>query len=576
MRRTTALLLIILTLAFSVVTTHMEIVESSSSDELLIDAFREVGIENAGIVFVNDTFTLRAYPGREVVVTEFWTGFHRFFISERQSFEMWHGSNWVDVSYGKESEGNFSRYRLTLPTAVTLGEGSELKIRASYLFVNRVSVKGSLYEARLPVYPALTQNISSFRMHVVLPMGAKLGKVSSPLSFTNSTQGGAWVIDHESQGVGAFGNINATISYTPSSEDKYILNCRKMNRHIIISHSGLRVEDSYTLLNTGASISVFNLRLPPDASNVNARDGIGLLNVRTSEPENETRYIDAYVTPRSTFKLYYIWSFTITYSMPKEGYVSDEGGKSTLTYPVNGFPQFIRDLSVSVTLPEGGRFIASNPEPTSTQQIDSKTQISVDFGARLPSERPEIVVELVQSPFAPFIRPIALVLIAAGVIGSVHFLRGRRRVVEAKVKPVVVERPMLAGFLEQHRERVSLLQELESLRQELEDGKIGRDRFDQRSAEINRRRNELARSLKQLGIDLEAEDPSLGEQFAEIRRAEEELDRVNADLRNLDVRLRARRISKRDYDRRKGDRLKRRSLAIKRIEQALASLGRER
>jgi hypothetical protein len=574
MRRNTALLLIILTLAFPVIAARAEIVESSGSDELLIDASREVEIENAGIVFVNDTFTLRAYPGGELAVSEFWTGFHESFINERRSFEIWQGSNWAQVSYSEESKGNFSGYNVALPTAVTLRDGSELKIRASYLFVNRVSVRGSLYEARLPVYPALVHNVSSFRIHVVLPLDAEVGEISSPFNFTSSVQEGAWVLDHESYEVGPLSNVNATISYIPSSEDKYILDCQKLKRHIIIGQGNLRVEDSYTLLNTGASMVTFNLRLPPDASNVNARDGIGLLNVKTSKPENETGYIDAYVTPRSTFKPYYVWSFTIAYSMPVKGYISEEGGKSTLTYPVYGFPHYIRDLTAFVTLPEGGRFVASNPEPTSTQQIDSKTQIAIDFGARLPSERPEIVVELVQSPFAPFIRPIALVLIAAGAIGSVYFLRWRRRVVE--VKQVVVERPKLAGFLEQHRERISLLQELDGLRQELEDEKIGRDRFDQRSAEINRRRNELVRSLKQLGIDLEAEDPSLNEHFAEIRRAEEELERVNADLRNLDVRLRARRISRRDYDRRKEDRLKRRGLAIKRIEQALTSLGREK
>jgi hypothetical protein len=51
---------------------------------------------------------------------------------------------------------------------------------------------------------------------------------------------------------------------------------------------------------------------------------------------------------------------------------------------------------------------------------------------------------------------------------------------------------------------------------------------------------------------------------------------VNVDLRNLEVRLRARRVSRRNYGRRRRDHLKRRSRAVRRIEQTLSSISAEK
>ena len=149
----------------------------------------------------------------------------------------------------------------------------------------------------------------------------------------------------------------------------------------------------------------------------------------------------------------------------------------------------------------------------------------------------------------------------------------RRRKPPREKKLIKVEAPKLSDFIVQSRERITLLREVENLEQELEEEKIGREQFEQRTAGVNRRLGELTRSLRKLGRTLEAEDPDLVERLREIRGAEEELERIIQDMRNLDVRLRARRVSRKDYERRRRERLKRRSQAIKRIERTLESLG---
>lgn len=159
---------------------------------------RDIKIENAGIVFISDTLTLRkpppveegvhdSYPSGELVFGDFWVGFHESFIDERRSFEVWQTDRWVPATYSDESEGEFCGYRIVLPAPVTLRDSVDLRIRASYLFVNMVSSKVDRYEARIPVYPALVYDISSFAFHAELPPQAQFLDVISPLNFTEST-----------------------------------------------------------------------------------------------------------------------------------------------------------------------------------------------------------------------------------------------------------------------------------------------------------------------------------------------------------------------------------------------------
>ncbi len=581
MKQRTALFIILVLMGFSASMSKAVIAASPQSPEPIILVQRDVRIENAGIIFMNDTLTLKKPPpieeganesnlSGELIFGDFWVGFHKSFINERRYFEVWQTDRWVPTTYSEETKGEFHGFRIVLPAPITLREGVDLRIRSSYLFVNRVSSKVDSYEARVPVYPALEYNISSFTLHAELPPQAQFLDAISPLNFTESALEETWVLDHKSDRIGPLNNINVSIQYTPSLDDEYLLDCQRLQRQIHIKQGNLRLEDVYTLINTGSRINTFHLRLPSEASDVSARDGVGPLKVSTSEASG-TDYLDCYITPRSSLRSFDRWIFTVSYSLPKEDFVTEEGGESKLSYQIDGFPHYIREILAKVTLPEGGSFIASEPVNSSTKRVDSLIEAQIELGASLPSERTEISVVYKQFLLGPYLRIIALLLVAAGAVGSLYFLRRRKQAVE--VKPVVVKRPGLTDFLEKYREKISILQELDGMQKELDEGAMSADEFNRRSAEINRRRGELARSLKQMDRDLEAEDPELKDRLMEIRRAEQELERIDGDLRNLEVRLRARRISRRDYERRREDRLRRRSLALKRIEQALASFG---
>lgn len=570
MRRALALMIVGLALtAFSLGTVEAQTVADTPNDPV-VHVRREIWVLKAGLVILNDTFTLESVPGGELEVSDFWTGNQRTLVDERNSFEIRQDGGWRPLDSFEESVGGFEGYRINLPSPVTLRDGVDLEMRASYLFVDRVMDTGDQFEALLPIYPIIQYNISTFDIRVELPPEAVFDDVYD-FAFNISDSEGIWVLERELEAIGSFAEDNASIAYTPASDDKYLLDCQERERNIIIQSGSLRVEDRYSLVNRGEGLRRFTVQLPPDATNVKARDGVGALKTTITE-KGENGNIEASVTPRSTFRPKDRWVFTLSYSLPKRGYVTSEGGGTTLTYSLDGFPHYVRELLAVITLPEGGRLIASQPEPSSTEKVGHLTEVSFDLGSSLPSERPEIVAELSLSPLSLVIRWLGLLIVMAGAIGGVYVLRRRGRREAVKI-PVVVERPKLSDFLEQHRERIALFSEMEELQRDLDDDEIDRDRFNLRSAEINRRVDELTRSLRQLSRDLEAESPELREQLVDVRKIEKELDRLKNDLRNLDVRLRARRISRRVFERRREDRLKRRSRAIRRIEQALASIG---
>ncbi len=517
--------------------------------EPILDVEREIRIEYAGVTWMSDEFTLRAPPGESVDIRDFWMGFHPAFTSKRQTFEVWQGSSWTPMNFDEKEKEGFDGYEVSLQSPVTLTEGVTLRFRASYLFIGLVGEGQDMFSALLPAYPSVAYNLSSFELHIDLPLEAEYKYTISDSEFTNSTQDGMWTLDHESWSIPAFANENVTVFYAPAPGDEYILDCERLERKITVKQGSMRIDDGYTIINTGAPKNIIHLKLPLEASDIKARDGVGPLQISSEEGE---AHLDAHVYTRWFMMNGDRWGFTVSYTVPRGEHVTTTGGVSTLTYPNNDFPFYARELVAVVTRPES-------------------ESLSLEYGALLSAERPEIVADLPSASIMPTVRPVAILVVAAGAIGASMILRRRKPPREKKV--IKVEAPKLSDFIVQSRERIALLREIESLEQELEEEKIGREQFEQRTAGVNRRLGELTRSLRQLGRTLESEEPDLVERLREIRGAEGELERISQDMRNLDVRLRARRVSRKDYERRRRERLRRRSQAIKRIERALESLG---
>lgn len=566
MRKGLVYLLVALTIISGVNQPTITVLAASDDVAPVIDVERAVMIGEAGMVLITDIITLQGSLGRELATDGFWTGFPEHYVNEHRQFDVWKDDEWQSLAFEEVMKENFTGYSTRVPETL-LPSGDLIKIRASYMGIDWVFQAGSVFGITFPLYPAVEHNISSAILHVELPPEADYASMSPIVNFTKYTEEGVYILDYESYDIEPLSTESVLISYTPTPWDEYLLECLSMEHHVTINSKTLRVEDSYSLKNKGTYIFDYHVIIPLGASDVEVRDRVGPLTVEYEDMPDNATYVSVNVIPRSTWMVMDLWKPTISYSLDKDDYLVKAGGSNTAVYTVPGFPFYIHDLSVVFTLPRGGEYISAQPAPVSTEKTGSKTEVAFNMGSRVPYDEPEISVGYTVSPFASYIQPLSVLLVLAIVTGVIYFTRKRQpRVIERKV---VAEKPRMASYLEDYLDRIALLNEHIQI---LEDEKPDGDEQAQRLAEINRRLGRLERSLKQTGSSLEEDEPDLSGYLRQIRRAEEEVSRVNEDLRNLDVRLRARRISRRDHQRRRESRLDRQREAIKRIEKAISDI----
>jgi len=522
---------------------------SGETEQPVVDVDRSVKIVRGGIVFLNDTFTLSAPEGSEAIVTDFWIGFSDIITPERSIIEVWESDSWQQVDASRYDIQGIQGSRIEFTVPITLRAGTSLTLRASYLSLDSVSGTSASYAAFLPVFPVINYIISQYQLEVELPPSATFEGVTSPINMTQVEVGDHWNVNYLGENIVADSGVYASIMYTHSTDDELLLTVEDASRGITVKSSDLLIEDSYSLTNKGPILFGFPLELPPDATNIKARDGVGTLETTVTESDESK---EAVVIPRSPVMPGNRWVFSVTYTTEDGEHVSTAGGSSRLSYPNIELPHFIRGLEATVN------------------RVESDV-VRLTYGATLQSERPAIEAEIPTGSIMPSLRPIAIIAAFGLVVAAVVFLRRREKPARTEVS-LEAEVPTLKEFVDKQRERIGLLKALGSLEEELGEGKIEKDEYERLAAEHSRGVSNLADSLKQLGREL-ADEAELSEPLKEIRQAEGELTRVASDLRNLEVRLRTRRVTRRDYERRKGDRIRRRGLAIKKIEKAIESLG---
>jgi hypothetical protein len=549
---------------------------SASAQEynLAIQVQRDVEIMEGGLILLDDTFSIRALEGGQTTISEFVVGFPDSFPDERRSFYMWDGDQWESLSFANVRFDNQSvyGYQIELPSPVQVDEATELKLRASYLFIKSVYPKTADFEAELPVHPFLFYNISSYSLEIKLPEYAEYVDSTSQVNFTQSQQGDIWILIYESNNVSQMATETASIVYNPAPEDEYLLDCKSLQLGVTIGSNSLRFSDRYMLENRGGVITTFHVKLPNGASKIKAFDGVGPLTATWDEDEGDES-VDASVTPRSAFRVGNKWSFTIEYSLPKQTYVTGSGGNQALTFPDSSFPHFVKELSASITLPEGGALIDTEPAHSEVETTGNRKQVIIELGSKLPSEWTQINVQYSSSSLTPLLRPVGMI-VGVVIVAAIVILLNKRKPVEEKA-PEKAEKPRLEVFIDQYDQRVGLLNELLELERDLEANKISRENFDQRSVEVNRSLENQIGSIRRFGQSLEDEYPDLKADLRELKKAEDELGKINNDLKNLELRLRARRISRRDYQRRRRDSTRRRIRAVRRIGQMIESIRRK-
>ncbi len=524
---------------------------------------RYVELQPGGVLFINDTITLRA-----ATITALYIGQPEGWREEKATFQLHEAEGWKPLEFeALETEG-VRWFVIHLPAA----DGGLYRLRASYLYANEVEWGDGNYLLEIPLYPALADdplnptdwNITHLTFRAYLPEGSELLDVDSPLSISNSTMDGRGLLSLISENsLDALQPIVAAIEYTPSPSEGHPIRIESMEVRMRIGW-GIGVEEDYTIINMDGNLEKFHVDLPRGARNIRAYDRAGPLKVSSRIHDNG---VDVYIHPRSTVRVDERWSFTLRYTLPKRGLITGTKSRYRLIYNLTHPPCYISQASIEVQLPDGGIPTAHQPEGEVRRSSYLSYRVSIPLGEVAPLERAAISIDYRWTSFWLLLRPMLWSFLIAAISALILIPVRRRREVEVEEKPT-----MLEEFLELYDRRIGLLVELEELEGELERKEIGRERFERESAETHRRLMELSRRLKRLEARLMEERPELSEELEELRKAEEELEGIMTAIRSLERRLRRRRISRRDYLARRREHIELRRKAIRRIEEAIAAL----
>ncbi|MBS7651599.1 MAG: hypothetical protein QXD04_01085 [Candidatus Bathyarchaeia archaeon] len=538
----------------------LQTVQPANSQEmapLYIEVDRRVEVIGSGLITMNDTFTLRAPEGSRVIIERFDIGALKGFEFERCSFSMLVEGEWRTLEY-EEGTGNTimdARWiSLKLPRPFTIDGEANLTIRAQYISYGWITSLGNLHRALIPVYPLLPHNITSFNFSMVLPRGASLAEVFSPVPITNSTEGGVWTLSHQGESLAPLRDETAMVSYQPASGDEQILDY-ELVRSIRISRWNLEIEDNYVINNRGPTVNYIKLRIPRDSTNIEARDVTGplTLSYRDNEDHKELQ-----VFPRISIGEGMRMSLWVKYSLPTGGRVEGGWERHMLRYRVDAPTSYLKRGALRIILPEGGSLIGSSPEPDFIKPVSMLSQeAGFELGGLIPGESLEVVVEYNWPILYSALRVAQWLIIAACVIVPIYISRRRRAEERGRE-----EKPReLESYRDIYLDRIALLAELEELQEKFERKEVGREHYERRFGEITRRQGELLRDLRRLRSRLEEKEPGLTKKLEAIDMDEEELRKVESDLRALEAHLRSRRISRGEFERRRRE-------LIRRIRQA--------
>ncbi len=346
MKRSKAITLILMVLLCASILSSYAYVASGQTEPPIVDVERSVKVLNGGIVFLNDTYTLSAPEGSEVLISDFWVGLSDTFTPERSIFEVWESDSWTQVDVLAQGVQDDRGSRIEFAVPITLRAGKTLTFRASYLILDSVSGTSISYAAVIPFYPIIEYIISQYQLEVELPPGAIFERVASPINMTQVEVGDHWNVNYEGENIPVHIRVFASIIYTRSTDDDLLLVVEDASRSIRVKSSNLLVVDSYAITNKGPIVVRFPLELPVDASNIKARDGVGPI-VTIATESNGSKEVTVFT--RSPVMPGDRWVFSISYTTESGDHVSTTGGLSHLSYPNIELPHFIRDLEATVS-----------------------------------------------------------------------------------------------------------------------------------------------------------------------------------------------------------------------------------
>jgi hypothetical protein len=596
----TLLLLVSFLILFTLASTYanasvLGVNPTSSSLNVQVDQVtHSVQIREGGLVIINDTLKLSSESGG--LLQNFSLGFP-FQYSFNLDYCFAYDASNPDVQFTVERDVGLGRLgfygiNVIFPEPVNIGDGESYSFTVVFVFSNLISSETSVtFNATFPMYPSLTQTASACNVTVILPRNSNYSDSifeDEDLNFTLTTLESRQILRHTKDSLDNFQYKPAWLEFNITEYVTPMININEVKREIKLNQWGdLQLSDFYNITNKGPTTTSLTVILPKGTSGISARDEMGNLSVLFRK-ENATTPPNATITFATTLEKNNTTSFTVTYRLPWKEYVNQYNWRDyNLTFTF--FEQFswtIRELTVSLTLPEGAEFESSSVN----ELVDKLVLRGLNFTYNVKEDVFQETVTFTFFNVTPFhnldfnfaykylifwasFRPTLWMGVLVVAVGAIAFLWRVPKAPEVPIIPVPEED--FRSFVEAYEEKTRILSELESMEEKLRKGRIPRRRYKVRKRMLEGRLSALSREL----TDLREKIRAAGGRYANIMRrievAETMLEGVETDIRRVETRYRRGEISKGAYGKLLEEYHSRRERAMTTIDEVLLRLKEE-
>lgn len=565
------------TLIFLIILTFIPFISSQSNDvSPTINVNREAELTSDGVLLVKDTFEIGVSNGETVQLSSLFIGFDEGFSDINHDFKVFSSGKEIGTTVNLVKVGNVSGYELTFSDPVKLIDQGDLEIEAFYGFVNLSEYLGLNYLFSIPVYPVIELEIDQLSFELMLPRDLILENVTSRIQFVNTTDNGRVTVRHESQSIPPFSYESIDIAYV-LPENVYVAVCELLDYEIQVKSQELLIQETVRIKNLGSPMFDFRVPVLDGATNIQARDKVGPLDVESNSSNGN---LFAWIEPRLALLNSSKWEFTIFYWVDESLYVNRNGNRD-LDFITPIFPLFVETLQVQIVLPEGSEVIELM-EDARVHEDDRGIHVAQSYVNVLPSEQKNVnLIYGLGSTGSTLVVPLGLVILFVVVVVAVYYLRIRkgkdpqepRRGPPTRIEVAEVEEPGVEALIRRYNERAEILRELVNLDSEYSEGEISRGDYERRSAEIARQGSRVSTSLRELEASARIEDQETEQKVNNLKRVFSGLSKLENDLRSLDNRYNAGRISRRNYFDRRNRISRRRNEILMRVERILKTLN---
>jgi len=375
-------------------------------------------------------------------------------------------------------------------------------------------------------------------------------------AFTNRTIDDRSILEHEMNNLTALVDKEAWITF--ESTIFKLLEIKEITRRVTIDEWGnILVQDLYHIINKGErKLYTVTIRLPRNASSISATDPYGSLKTTI---KNQVNYVDVEVPLRDALKRNERIRILISYKLPQEIYIHQEGWESyrIIMNPVTYTNRWIiGKMNLILVLPEGSIYDGSVEKPSGIEREPLREIITFIRYNLTKFQKLNVNLLYRYNIFWASFRPTLWAGILATVVCTVLYYF--RRVPQPVVVGIPIPVETIRRFIENYEERRRILLELESMRRRVRRGRISRRQYRVRRNKLNARLSKIQADLNKLREELESVSGRYAELIRELEISEAELDSINMDIERLQARYRRREISleayrrlMEEYDRRK-------------------------